>query len=181
MAISPPTDIVLGVSEAAEPSRVRLAAERLQALQEMARTRGSGAPDPAVPQETSPGLAPHATLPGAVVAKNRKGRVPDAFGKLEAFILQKFVQSMLPQNASSLFGKGIAGEFWKSMLAEKLGAELARSGQIGLARQLATQSGQALAGRGVVGDDGASVRAPSSLESLLPYLRLPSSDQDSQT
>ena len=32
--------------------------------------------------------------------------------------------------------QGIAGEFWRSMLAEKMGEELARSGQVGIARQL---------------------------------------------
>ena len=40
-----------------------------------------------------------------------------------------------------------AGEVWKSMLAEKLGAELARSGQVGLAKRLA-------AGRTVAGEAG---------------------------
>lgn len=44
---------------------------------------------------------------------------------------------MLPKNAVNVFGKGSAGEFWKSMLAEKMGDELARSGQVGIARRLA--------------------------------------------
>ncbi|NJO21876.1 MAG: hypothetical protein HC868_01680 [Sphingomonadales bacterium] len=44
---------------------------------------------------------------------------------------------MLPKNATNVFGKGTAGEFWRSMLAEKMGDELARSGQVGIARRLA--------------------------------------------
>ena len=44
---------------------------------------------------------------------------------------------MLPKNATTVFGKGSAGEFWRSMLAEKMGDELARSGQVGIARRLA--------------------------------------------
>ena len=60
-----------------------------------------------------------------------------AYGQFEAFVLQSFVQSMLPKNATNVFGKGSAGEFWKSMLAEKMGDELARSGQVGIARRLA--------------------------------------------
>ena len=52
-------------------------------------------------------------------------------------MLQSFIQSMLPKNAKHVFGKGTAGEVWKSMLAEKLGAEIARSGQVGLAKRLA--------------------------------------------
>ena len=61
----------------------------------------------------------------------------DAYGQFEFFVLQSFVQSMLPKNATNVFGKGSAGEFWKSMLAEKMGDELARSGQVGIARRLA--------------------------------------------
>ena len=52
-------------------------------------------------------------------------------------MLQTFIQSMLPKNAQHVFGKGTAGEVWKSMLAEKLGAEIARSGQVGIAKRLA--------------------------------------------
>ena len=44
---------------------------------------------------------------------------------------------MLPKNSQSFFGKGTAGEVWKSMLAEKLGAQIASSNQVGLAKQLA--------------------------------------------
>jgi Rod binding domain-containing protein len=44
---------------------------------------------------------------------------------------------MLPHNATNVFGKGSAGEFWRSMLAERMGEELARSGQVGIARGLA--------------------------------------------
>jgi Rod binding domain-containing protein len=56
---------------------------------------------------------------------------------LDAIVLHSFVQSMRPKNATTVFGKGSAGEFWRSMLAEKMGDELARSGQVGIARRLA--------------------------------------------
>jgi hypothetical protein len=68
----------------------------------------------------------------------------DAYGQFEAFVLQTFVQSMLPKNATSVFGSGTAGEVWKSMLAEKMGGELARSGQVGIARRLAAGPGHAV-------------------------------------
>lgn len=181
MAISPPSDIVLGVSEAAAPSSLRSAAERLQALGEMAKSRASAAPSVSAQEETSYGRASPSTVPDAVTAKRGNARVPDAFVKLEAFILQRFVGAMLPQNASKLFGKGIAGEFWKSMLAEKLGAELARSGQVGLARQLAAQSGQPVAGRGAAADGSLAVRPSNSLVNLVPYLNLPPPDPDTQS
>ena len=52
-------------------------------------------------------------------------------------MLQSFIRTMLPKNAENVFGKGTAGEVWKSMLAEKLADEIARSGQIGIAKRLA--------------------------------------------
>nr|WP_281375067.1 rod-binding protein [Methylobacterium fujisawaense] len=43
---------------------------------------------------------------------------------------------MLPQGASAVYGKGNAGAIWKSMLAEQLGAQLAKAGGIGIARMI---------------------------------------------
>ncbi|WP_312010205.1 rod-binding protein [Bradyrhizobium cenepequi] len=59
------------------------------------------------------------------------------YRKFEAFVLQTFVESMLPQNASEVFGKGTAGTIWRSMLAEQIGNEMAKGEGIGIARQLA--------------------------------------------
>ena len=64
-----------------------------------------------------------------------------AYQDFEAFVLQSFVESMLPKDAESVFGKGLAGGYWKSMLAEKLGAELAKTGSIGIAKMLASGAG----------------------------------------
>ena len=106
----------------------------------------------------------------------------DAFGQLEAVVLQSFIQSMLPKNAKNVFGKGIAGDIWKSMLAEKLANEVGRSGQVGLAKRL--QAGSAV-GRGpwAVGwwswfyfraaPGAATIAPPASLASVLPYLQQP--------
>src|SRR5262249_46517464 len=62
----------------------------------------------------------------------------DVYRKFEAFVLQVFVETMLPQNAQDLFGKGTAGGIWRSMLAEQLGNQLAQGKGIGIARQLAS-------------------------------------------
>ena len=53
-------------------------------------------------------------------------------------MLQSFIQSMLPKHAESVFGRGTAGEIWKSFLAERLAAEIARSGKVGIAERIAT-------------------------------------------
>ena len=59
------------------------------------------------------------------------------YRKFEAFILQMFVESMLPQDATEVFGKGTAGTVWRSMLAEQIGNEMAKGNGIGIAQQLA--------------------------------------------
>jgi peptidoglycan hydrolase FlgJ len=140
VAITPPTDIVLDVARAADPEKYRAAVERL------ARLRGSApASEPfnPAPVQAATTKAPDASDPRTTVTRsvqssigNGADRRLDVYGQFEAFVLQTFVQSMLPKNATSVFGSGTAGEVWKSMLAEKMGGELARSGQVGIARRL---------------------------------------------
>jgi hypothetical protein len=141
VAITPPSDIVLDVARAADPEKYRMAAERLARLRATAPSTETFMP-PAdrarvvTPTDvTSTAAAPARPLDAGARVQSR--RRLDPYGQFEAFVLQSFVQSMLPKNATTVFGKGSAGEFWRSMLAEKMGDELARSGQVGIARRLA--------------------------------------------
>jgi hypothetical protein len=95
---------------------------------------------------------------------------------------------MLPQHAPAMFGKGTAGEVWKSMLAEKMGAELARSGQVGIAKRLASAHA-AMTGRtpppaqslgaavpisataALTSLSGNALRTPKALSGVLPFLQ----------
>jgi peptidoglycan hydrolase FlgJ len=63
--------------------------------------------------------------------------VKKAHRDFESFVLQSFIEAMLPKEATAVFGQGIAGETWKSMLAEKLAKEVSLSGLTGLAQQIA--------------------------------------------
>jgi Rod binding domain-containing protein len=83
-------------------------------------------------------------------------KAADAFRQLEAFVLQTFVEAMLPKSAESVFGKGTAGGIWKSMLAERLADEIARNGGLGIARDLAASA----AARADAVPAGAPVSAP---------------------
>ncbi|NJO23058.1 MAG: hypothetical protein HC868_09035 [Sphingomonadales bacterium] len=83
--------------------------------------RASSAPTDVTPAKT-----------GAAATKQA-----EAFRQFESFILQSFIENMLPKNAESVFGKGTAGGVWKSMMAEKLADQISRSGGIGIARKLA--------------------------------------------
>ena len=181
MAITPPSDIVLGVALAADPQKYRTAAERLQRLSAVvgagadmpswqASVTREPARDGAVADADSNPARPIAPRAATGSSKQAAG-ASDAFGKLEAFVLQTFVQSMLPKNASHVFGKGTAGDVWKSMLAEKLANEIARSGQVGLAKRL--QAGTAASRLGAAVPSAAAIPSPASLASVLPYLQHP--------
>jgi Rod binding domain-containing protein len=73
------------------------------------------------------------TRGASAVPKLAKG---DAAEQFEAFVLQSFIQEMLPKEAEGVFGSGLSGDVWKSMLAEKLGAEVSERGGLGIADQI---------------------------------------------
>ncbi len=63
----------------------------------------------------------------------RRFTKPDAPQDFETLVLQSFIQEMLPKKSEEVFGGGVAGDIWRSMLAEKLAAEVAGRGGIGIA------------------------------------------------
>ncbi|GGD27655.1 rod-binding protein [Aureimonas glaciei] len=66
---------------------------------------------------------------------SRSGTLPPS-QQFESFVLRTFVESMLPQEDTSYFGTGTAGKIWKSMLAERIGEEMAKGGGIGIAAMI---------------------------------------------
>lgn len=121
MAISPPGDIVLNVARAADPQKV--AAARARLATHGAVTAGFSATLDATP------------IQGATV---RKPALSPTETKFEAMVLQNFLQSLLPEETSSVYGQGIAGEMWRSMMAEKLSQTLAEQGGLGIASKVLT-------------------------------------------
>ena len=152
MAINPPSDIVLGVANAADPQKLRAAAAQL------ARADGSGtvdggsltgadggtlraavrspAPKPRPVFDPQAFASPQAAkAPQAAPASGK--RPADAYTKFEAFLVQTFVESMLPTDAPNVFGSGVAGKIWKSMLAEHLANAIAKGTAFGIAEKIA--------------------------------------------
>ena len=137
MAISPPSDIVLDVARAIDPAE--LAAARTQ-LAERARA-GSKVefPDIAGPVATSPATAQENLADmrfAGHAGAGKTGDVPKAYRKFEAAVLQTFMQSMMPKDSEAVYGKGLAGDMWKSELAKQLGTVLSERGGIGIANRL---------------------------------------------
>lgn len=124
MAISPPSDIVLDVARAANPADIQQARAQL-----MQRT---GASEAQFTASSAPTLSRTANASG-----------PDAttenFKHFEAMVLQTFIQNMLPKDAEGVYGKGLAGDMWKSQLAEHLAGVVADNGGIGIAKSLAAE------------------------------------------
>lgn len=124
MAISPPSDIVLDVARAAEPASVEAARAALM------KRVSAGAN--AVAEIFSPGE----TAPTTTATPTTKSQAAEPFRKFEAMVLQQFVQTMLPAQDSAVYGKGLAGDMWKSMMAEKIANVMAERGGIGIADRI---------------------------------------------
>ena len=58
-----------------------------------------------------------------------------AYQKFEAVLLQNFVESILPKD-SELFGDKNSADIYRSMMAEQLANQLAKSGSLGIAKQI---------------------------------------------
>jgi hypothetical protein len=153
VAINPPSDIVLDVARAADPLEYTAAAQRLSQL------AGAAAPDDAFDLllgslDAEPPFQPALDLAPARVADWTRADLRNQLApfdpsvsaadpamapasQFEAFVLQTFIQSMFPKDAEHVFGEGIAGGYWSSMLAEQIAGEIAKSGGIGIAAEVA--------------------------------------------
>jgi peptidoglycan hydrolase FlgJ len=148
MTVAPVPDLILDVMEAADPVAQRVAIGKLQRASSgggedfaaaVNRKIEAGTPERTVTSEQGlSALRGGAIDNGGHAAIIRKADSDRAvYRKFEAFVLQTFVESMLPQDASEVFGKGTAGTIWRSMLAEQIGNEMAKGDGIGIASQLA--------------------------------------------
>ena len=135
MAINPPSDLVLDVANAADPATLQASVEKLRSLAAArveAQTRLS--------RETFASIQQAGTPTGSIGSTSAPGAPNPAYTKFESFMLQSFVESMFTGDNQAVFGKGIAGDYWKSMMAEAVAKQMADAGGIGVARMLEQQS-----------------------------------------
>jgi Rod binding domain-containing protein len=137
MTFNPSTDVILGVANAADPTRARIATARLEAL-------GAGAPagDFTADLDQASSAAPPPPL-GLANARSTLAapsggadKASHAKTDFEAMMLNSFVGELLPKDAGSVFGEGTAGDVWRSMLSEQIARQIAKSGSLGLSRRL---------------------------------------------
>lgn len=82
------------------------------------------------PDAAQTGTTDAATQPAGTAGPRSVGE------RFESMIMQVMLQSMLPSDMEQVYGSGLAGDMWKSMLAEKIAESMARHGQLGLANSL---------------------------------------------
>lgn len=178
MGIQPPSDIVLDVMQAADPRKAMTVAANLQKLSAsassgvfdsmVAGTHAGFQAGLAYASSTPVGLrnmtalsqqgAPVHTLDEAGAAAAAAKESP--YKKFEAMVLSTFVESMLPKNATSVYGSGNAGGIWRGMLAQKIGDQVAQAGGIGIAAKIApkqTEMTAAVSGAAAVAVQPAAV------------------------
>lgn len=146
MAISPPSDIVLDVAKAVDPMSYTEAVGRLRTA---AGPTGSGAAPEGFEavlggfSESRPRVLSDAGVSMTARGNNQilfSAEAADprdrAYRNFEAMALSTFVETMLPERAEGVFGSGTAGSMWRSLLAEKIAAEMASAGGVGIAEQM---------------------------------------------
>ncbi len=149
MSIFPGNDLIVDVARAADPAKRDMATRRLAALSQ-------GAEFAALVQRPAPAangpaahrahggaaaLGPVSSPQGRLVSTAATQRVSPAASPIkqfEAFVLQSFIELMLPKESESLFGQGVAGGVWRSMMAEQMATRIAEAGGLGLAKTLAS-------------------------------------------
>ncbi|MBB4095085.1 flagellar biosynthesis protein FlgJ [Ochrobactrum pecoris] len=137
MAINPPSDLVMDVARAADPQAYRMAAERLRAPSVSGTMVASAAGG--LTRDNFASFS-DSLAAGISVRPDAQNAANPAYRKFEAFMLQSFVQSMFTSDTTATFGKGIAGEYWKSMMAEAMANKMADGGGVGIAKLLEEQA-----------------------------------------
>ncbi len=136
MSISPVSDLVMDVVQAADPAKV---------LEAQAKLKTVKAANEAI-QLASTDKGFTATVRGLDNARDSKmasvketDAAPETYRNFEAMVLQNFVQSMMPNDSEEVYGKGSTGDYWKSMMAEQIAKSISDGGGIGIAASLMKQ------------------------------------------
>jgi peptidoglycan hydrolase FlgJ len=140
MSISPATDIVLDVARAADPARYKRAVAKLDATAASAFTERLAA------EEATPIRAPSAESSAIARSTSRTpvlkpsdaatDKTAATYRQFEAMALANMLEAAMPSD-ENFFGKGVAGDTWKSMLIDQIASEMAKRGGVGIAEQLA--------------------------------------------
>jgi Rod binding domain-containing protein len=119
------TDIVGDVINAANPAKLTNSIAKLAGPSDAARVDMAS---------LVLNASDSAAATGSIKPVNPKEK---AYEQFEASVLRNFVEEMLPKATENVYGEGTAGNVWRSMQADFMSQELAKSGGIGIAATLA--------------------------------------------
>jgi flagellar protein FlgJ len=149
MTVAPISDLIADVMAAADPASQRIAASKLERMAPAGDQNFAAAIDEKIESARLEQIGTSVAAEGAASRSALNDNAGHAtmirgtsgnsavYRKFEAFVLQMFVESMLPKDANDVFGKGTAGTVWRSMLAEQISNEMAKGNGVGIAKQLA--------------------------------------------
>ncbi len=138
MAINPGSDLLSEALLAAEPKQAKAAAERLAKLAPGDGSAAAAFHEVMAAEAASPQFAP-SKVPLSVTVRSQATVIPKPthpYQLFEAAMLKSFFEMMLPTKAKAVYGSGLAGDCWRSMLAEALGTAASQGQGIGVAREL---------------------------------------------
>ena len=134
MAISPASDLILDVARAADPQKA------MATTRTLAAAPGDPSGDFAAALDRLPSSVP---LPGGMSYRNPVAALDEKLNParkaevgLESMLLKSMIEEMLPKEASHVYGAGVAGGVWKSMLSEKVAEQIAKSGALKIGERL---------------------------------------------
>jgi peptidoglycan hydrolase FlgJ len=141
MSIFPATDLVTEVAKAADPTRRDAAVARLSEISKATPNSIDGFATLMTDNHTAPpSPKPFVASPIATIGSGPTGlssiRPGEATQKFEAFIIQSSLETILPKSEGGFFGRGTAGDVWRSMIAEQIGDQIAKAGGLGLRKLL---------------------------------------------
>ncbi|MDQ1197614.1 rod-binding protein [Agrobacterium sp. SORGH_AS 787] len=141
MAISPPSDLVLDVVNAADPMQVSAAREKLRAVSATREASVLTASNAGFASAINSIETPESRAGlGNIHRQEHHEKIPETYRKFEASVLNTFIQNMMPSDTEEVYGKGSAGEFWKSMMSEQMADQMSKKGGIGIAEQVYSQA-----------------------------------------
>jgi len=132
MTVAPVNDLVLDVLQSADPVTQRAATAKLEALKSTGADFGAELGEAASAAGVTGDQSAKTVDAGAVLGATGAGAARvvnappsgDVYRKFEAFVLQVFVETMLPEQAQDIFGKGppeaSGGRCWQSSSAISL-------------------------------------------------------------
>jgi hypothetical protein len=135
MTISPASDIILDVARAADPQKAQATTRALAEGSTAADVSNGFSQALDGVSATASGLYSYRN-PGASSQIASATTAQKATVGLESVLLKSFIDQMLPKDAAEVFGGGVAGDVWKSMLSEKIADEVAKSGALKIGSRL---------------------------------------------